>query len=153
MSWSYSGNPTFSVKDQVRFLIGDTNSNDQILQDGEIEWVLSLYNNSPNNAAIRCCETIISKFARMVDQSVGQVKVSWSQRMKSYEQTLQMLRNRLSIEDSGFYAGGISRTDKLANNENTDNVRPDFRKHMMENEMIAPWTTSNQFGWWEWYGD
>lgn len=143
MTWSYSGNPGYSGKDQVRFLVGDTDKTDQLLTDAEIEWTLQRYNNAPMNAAIRCCESILSKFARMVDESVGEVKISFSQRMKSYAMTLTMLKSRLATEDTSFYAGGISKSDKRAQEQNSDRVKPDFRKHMMENEQIAPWTTQS----------
>lgn len=137
-----------SPKDQVRLLIGDTNKNDPILMDGEIRWVLSRYNNASMNAAIRCCEIIISKFSRQVDETVGQVKISFSQRAKAYKDTLADLRQRLATEDCSSYAGGISRTDKWTNEQNTDRVRPDFTKHMMENQNIAPWVTSVDYNLW-----
>ncbi len=146
MSWSYSGDPGRSAKDQTRFLIGDTNECDQLLQDGEITWLLSQYNNTPMNAAIRACETIISKFSRMADEAVGQVKISFSQKAKSYSTTLTMLRNRLAMEDAVPFAGGIYKNANQVNDQNTALIRPDFSKHMMENDQIAPWTTQGQ-GW------
>jgi hypothetical protein len=69
MAWNYSGNPSSSPKDATRFLIGDTDSCDQLLQDGEIEYFLGMYNNAPINAAIRCVETIMSKFSRKARRS------------------------------------------------------------------------------------
>lgn len=143
MKWTYSGNPGYSPKDQVRFLIGDTDEHDRLLGDQEIEWALSLYNNAPPNAAIRCCETIIAKFSRLADETVGQVKISYSQIAKAYNNMLTTLKARLATEDAGFYAGGISVSDKLTQAQNTDRVKPDFTKHMMENEQIAPWTSQS----------
>lgn len=151
MAWTYSGNPGLNAKDQVRFLIQDTDKSQQLLEDEEILWLLTLYNNAPRNAAIRACEVLISKFARMVDQTVGQVKVSWSQRMKSYEFLLNTLRSRLAMEDSSWYAGGISRSDKMTKAADSDRVQPDFTKHMMENHQLAPWGMQNQLGVWCWW--
>lgn len=147
MSWTYSGDPGSSPKDTVRFLIQDTNDCDQLLQDGEIQWVLKQYNLAPMNAAIRCCEVIISKFSRLADESVGQVKISFSQKAKAFQYVLNMLRSRLAMEDATPYAGGISVSDKQIQDQNTDRVRPDFTKHMMENRQIAPWTSQNQEFW------
>jgi hypothetical protein len=152
MSWSYSDNPSTSPKDAVRFLIQDTIPSQPQLSDQEITYVLGLYNNAPMNAAIRCCETIMAKYARMVDQSVGQVKVSYSQRMKSYEQLLITLRNRLATEDTQWYMGGVNWIDKQQNAQNPSLVRPEFRKHMMENHMWSTWSSQNEIGWWWWYG-
>jgi hypothetical protein len=148
MPFSYSGNPASSAKDQVRFLIGDTDKCDVLLQDGEINWLLTQYNNTPMNAAIRACETIISKFSRQADEAVGQVKISFSQRAKSYQTTLTILRSRLAMEDCRPYAGGISIADKMIVAMNTDRVRPDFTRHMMENDLIAPWTSQGDYGLW-----
>ena len=38
MVWSYSGNPADSAVDAVRFLTGDTDTNDQLLDNEEIAW-------------------------------------------------------------------------------------------------------------------
>lgn len=155
MAWTYNG-PGESAKDAVRFLIGDTDSRDPLLQDGEITWVLGQYNNAPMNAAIRCCETIISKFSRLASEKVGQVSIEFQQKAKGYRDMLRDLRNRLATEDMTPYAGGISRAD-MQQNDHKNLVRPDFTKHMMENQLISPWVTRNVNGYfaggWGWNGD
>lgn len=147
MTWSYSGNPGLNPKDTVRFLIGDTDQCDQLLQDAEITWVLGQYNNTPMNAAIRCCETVMSKFSRLADEGVGQVKISFSQKVKAYREMRADLVRRLSTEDSVSYAGGISVSDMQTIDANTDRVRPDFTKHMMRNWEISPWIGGNLSNW------
>lgn len=147
-NWTYSGNPDFSAKDQTRFLVGDTDKNDPLLSDEEIAWLLKQYNNYPMFAAIRAVETIISKFSRLADESVGQVKIAFSQKAKGYQNTLALLRNRVALEEAQPYAGGISVSDKQAVSQNSDRVRPDFTKHMMENYEIAPWVTQNERWFW-----
>jgi hypothetical protein len=139
--WTYSGNPAHSAVDAVRFLIGDTNHCDQLLQDGEIAWVLGQYNNVPMNAAIRCCEVVMSKFSRMCDETVGQVSLSYSQKAKAYRDMRGDLVRRLATEDMTPFAGGISIAADQANINNNDRVKPDFTKHMMENQQIAPWVS------------
>ena len=146
MAWTYSGNPGDSAKDLVRFLIGDTDNCDQLLQDGEIEWLLSQYNEvGAMNAAIRGCEVIAAKFSRMCDEAVGAVKITYSQKAKAYRDMRDDLTNRLATEDMQPFAGGISISQVKQVNQNTDRVRPDFTKHMMENEQISPWTTGNWY--------
>lgn len=144
MSWSYSGNPKKNAKDAVRFLIGDTDNKDQLLLDEEIEYCLSIYNNAPNNAAIRCCETIVAKFSRLANEKVGQVSIDFKDKAEGYRALLRDLRSRLAMEDAVPYSGGISVSDKLTQVQNNDRVRPDFTKHMMENNQIAPWVTQNE---------
>ena len=147
MAWSYSGDPSNSAKDTVRFLIGDTDNRDPLLQDAEITYFLSQHNNAPVNAAIRCCETIMAKFARLCDESVGQVHLSLSQKYKSFREMRDQLQQRLATGDATPYAGGISVSDKETQTQNKDRVEPTFRKHMMEDYLIAPWTTQaiNEF--------
>lgn len=150
--WTYSGNPANSAKDQTRFLIGDTNESDQLLSDQEIEWLLSQYNNTPINAAIRATESIIGKFSRLADEAVGQVRINFSQKAKAYAITLNMLVNRLAKEDASPFAGGISIAQKQSQVLNNDRVRPDFTKHMMENNQIAPWVTQTDQWLWNGFG-
>ena len=59
MSWSYSGNPKDSPIDDVRFLVGDTNKNEPILQDEEIQYLIDEYGANTNvlRYYVRCkCE-------------------------------------------------------------------------------------------------
>lgn len=141
--WSYSGDPRESAKDATRFLCGDTDQQDPLLQNEEIEYFLAMYNNTPLNASIRCCEAIMMKFARLVDESVGQVKLAFNQKYKAYQAMVKELKQRLATEDASPYCGGISISDKQIQDANQDRVRPDFTKHMMEDRQFSPWVTSN----------
>jgi hypothetical protein len=91
-------------------------------------------------AAIRACEMIIAKFTRLADETVGQVSIKYSQIAKSYITMQTMLQARLAMEEAVPYAGGISRSDKMVNELDADLVKPEFRKHMMENHLVSPWT-------------
>ena len=129
MTFSYSLNPKSSLKDEVRFLIGDTKSGQPLLQDEEIRAVLDDCGNVPGLAAIVCCEAILSQMARMRDQSVGDVSISASQVVAAYEAMLTRLRGKYAQSgDFMPYAGGISRVDKRAQAADPDRVRPDFTK-------------------------
>lgn len=150
MAWSYTGNPGASAKDQLRFLIGDTDECDQLLQDGELTWLLTQYNNTPMNAAIRACEILMMKFGRLVDESVGSVSLSYSQRVAAFTKLQVMLRNRLATEDCSWFAGGISISQEITVNANTDRVRPAFTRDMMDNWQLSPWIqgTGSPGFWW-----
>lgn len=140
-SWSYSGNPRANAKDAVRFTIGDTDPREPLLLDGEIEYLLEIYNNIVLNASIRACEMVMAKFTRLVDETVGSVSVQWSSRQASFMKLRNELTARLAKEDCIPFAGGISISQKVTERQDSDRVSPDFSKHMMENEQIAPWTT------------
>ena len=79
--WSYSANPTSSNKDAVRFLIGDTNPDDPLLQDEEIYFNLLEMNNNIYRAAANSCENLAARFvtlAQSVSKSVGGLSLSQS---------------------------------------------------------------------------
>jgi hypothetical protein len=137
-TWTYSGNPGSSPKDQVRFLIGDTDSKDQLLLDGEITWLLSQANNSPYGAAIRGCEQIMAKFSRMADETVGRVSISFSQKAKGYATLIGQLRQRQAIDDCMPYAGGLSVTDKEARAADRDATQPAFTREITSYQKLTP---------------
>lgn len=139
--WTYSGDPANSSLDLVRFLIGDTNPKDQLLWDGEINYLISKYN-KPLNAAIQACETIVAKFSRMCDERVGQVDIKFSQKIKQYLSMRDTLRMRVALTDVTPLVPSIYISAKQANDQAGNLVRPDFTKHMMENDQNS--NTVNQ---------
>jgi len=81
MSWTYSQDPTNSPKDAVRFLIGDTNAAQQLLQDEEIAWCLAEVNNEPYRASANACSNLAALFtglAQSESKSVGGLDLSKS---------------------------------------------------------------------------
>lgn len=139
MAWTYSGDPASSEKDYVRFLVGDTDTNDQLVQDEEIEAVLADEGNVSLAAAI-IAEAIAGKYSRLADISVGKTSISYSQRAASYLALATRLRKQ-SKQKAIFrvrpYAGGISRSDKENVENNDDRVKPIFEKDLFKN----PYTT------------
>lgn len=128
MTWTYSGNPSATAKDAIRFLIGDTDTNDQLLSDEEIAWVnteasgTSTSTSDLYDAAYRCCVTIASKLARQADKSIGDLSVKLSQKADGYLKQADALK-QLSMRSSGVpvpYAGGITISDKDIDEDNSD---------------------------------
>lgn len=142
MAWTYSGDPSSSAIDAVRFTIGDTDSSDPLLSNEEITYLLGLYGQVIITASIRACEMIMAKFSRLANESVGSVRIDFSQKTKGYKDMVMQLKARLAVEDCTPFAGGISKTQKQTTIADSDRVEPDFTKHMMENEQIAPWVTN-----------
>ena len=130
MAWSYTGKPDTSEKDQVRFLIGDTDKCDPLIGDEEIDYLLTL-EGSVFKAAVMACETIAAKFSRLADEKVGDTSVSLSQKADAYLKLAGKLRKR--SERIVFpYAGGISKADK-ENQELDEDRNPEvFKRHMQE---------------------
>ena len=85
MTWSYSGNPASSEKDAVRFLIGDTDTTDQLLSDAEINYVIAESGGSIYQAAHDACYAIAGKFSRMASsKSVGDMSISYADRAQAF---------------------------------------------------------------------
>ena len=45
MTWSYSGDPANSTNDSIRFLIGDTDTNDRLITNEEIAYIVTQLRN------------------------------------------------------------------------------------------------------------
>ena len=141
MTWTYSGDPSSNARDAIRFLVGDTDTTDQLLSDEEIAWVNTEASGSATgttalyDAAHRCCLTIASKMSREADKQIGDLSVSLSQRAKAYRDQAATMKE-LSGREGGVpvpYAGGITISDKEIDAENPDLFRGRFRSGQFEN--------------------
>lgn len=136
--WSYNG-PSSGLKDQVRFLVGDTKAKDPYLQDEEIAFLLLQAGQDPSLAAVHACERIISQLARSRDESVGSVSISFSQAFAGYQVLLESLKVQLVLSGAIVpFAGGISRASKELARRDTDWERPDFSHNMMRSPWARP---------------
>lgn len=80
MTFSYSGDPSSSDKDAVRFLLNDTLSSDALLQDEEIFYLINQWGDI-YEAARAGAESLASKFTREADsisKTVGDLSISKS---------------------------------------------------------------------------
>ena len=78
MTWSYSGDPSSSNLDQVRFLIGDTDTTNQQLSNEEINFLLTAWNNVTYLAAAEGCMAIAGKYQNKADfsRTVGDLSIT-----------------------------------------------------------------------------
>lgn len=90
MSWSYSGDPNTSDLDRVRFTIGDTIESEPLLQDEEINYLIGVY--GVYGAAQYACVSLMSRFSREVDYTIGPESVKAGQRWQHYKDLLDKLR-------------------------------------------------------------
>lgn len=124
MTWTYSGNPASSTRDAVRFEIGDTITGDQELSDEEIAYVLTQETNV-KYASAACCDRIAAKYARKVEKSVGDLKLSMQQKFDQYMKLAERIRSRAGSAPIPF-AGGISLADKQNRELDTDRNQGPF---------------------------
>jgi hypothetical protein len=81
MSWTFSNSDT--DLDQVRVLIGDTDTTDQLLTDEIIKSTISS-TGGILFAAARCATMIAAKFSRKVTKSIGDKSVQFQELSQNY---------------------------------------------------------------------
>ena len=136
MTWTYdptnagTGNAAARL-DAVRLLVGDTNTNDQQVQDEEIAFALSESNDNVYYAAAWVARAIAGKYARQVTTELdGQLSVEYSDLAKQYSKLADQLEYQ-SLKTGGglgIKAGGITKTDIEIAREQTNRVKPTFRR-------------------------
>jgi hypothetical protein len=147
VSFTYSGDPSLSDKDAVRFEIADTIPSAPLLQDAEVEWAILSEAGQPAGtpttlpagdiyrSAARCMETLSRLFAAQADTQIGQLKTAYSAQAKAYAQRAGELRAKAQGLNAP-YAGGVSRSDDQRWRQNIDLVRPAFTR----DEFDSPYT-------------
>jgi len=137
MSWNYSGDPTDSDLDAVRFYVQDTDSTDPLLSDEEIQYLIDawkpLYGSLLFTASV-VADVIASKFARDVAVSGDGVNVGVQDLQNKYEQLAIQLRymhkNAMGLNPgTGAFAGGTLWDDNF-----DQTIKPlSFAKGMHDN--------------------
>lgn len=104
MSATYSGNPSNSKKDAVRFLIGDDETEqgtnkviDPQISDQEISWILTQENNVFMAAAM-AAETIATQYTGKPDKTVGPLSIKWGEMANRFFELAKNLRHRVRLQ-------------------------------------------------------
>lgn len=133
-NWTYSGDPSDSPRDAVRFLVRDTDINDQKLSDEEIAWLLSQNGNNVYAAAEAGAVEVATFFSGQArTKTVGALSITYEAKATEYRSLASMLRFKRAV---GFgsaivpYSGGISVSDKALQRADTDYDQPFFRRGM-----------------------
>ena len=121
----------------VRYLIGDTDTTDQLLQDEEINFALSLTGDNIYFAGAWTCKAIAAKFSRFVDVKIDGAGLSnYSDRINHYlllSNQLSDLGRRTSGKSLGVFAGGIDVDVMTTAEQDTSRVQPAFRVKQFDN--------------------
>ncbi len=132
MAWTYSGDPANSDLDQVRFLVGDTDTSDQLLLDAEIAWAITDQSTLLLAAAL-CLRTLANKFSKMVTRKVGDVSTSCSDMAKAFAARADELdpngiTKAIALALPSF--GGLTISGKADLDADSDAVQPSFSRGM-----------------------
>jgi hypothetical protein len=141
MAWSYDGSDlgtstTSGRLNSVRLLLGDTDTNDQQVQNEEVIFALGQSGNNIYYAAAWCARTIASQYARKVNTSLdGALSADYSDLSKQYTALADNLeyQGKKAGATIGVLAGGISKTTVDAVRSNTDRIKPSFRRDGFRN--------------------
>jgi len=123
VTWSYS-NTLATNRDMVRLKIGDTDTNDQLLQNETIDALLTARSNSVVDASIDCIRAILAVFVREIDRSNIGITASRSQKFNQLESLLKQLQAEARTGHGGMFVGGHSRSDKDTIESNDDFIQP-----------------------------
>lgn len=111
-TFTYTYDPTNVPVDAVRFLTGDTNSNEWFLSNEEINWIISQWvnKNSVYYTASMAAEAIAAKLAREVTTSADSQTVGTSElQQKFVDLAARLLRQHYNLLTGGNVdVGGIN---------------------------------------------
>jgi hypothetical protein len=140
MAFTYNQNPgtgnASDKRDAVRLLIGDTDTNDQQLQDAEVDFFITEVGGSNLKlAASRAARSIAALYARLIDTSVEGVSTHFSQRQKHYTELAHRLdqasRRQTALGSPSF--GGVSIDTVEDVNDDDDRIQPAFQRRQFRN--------------------
>jgi len=134
MTWTYNVTQLDTDETyQVRLLCGDTDTNDQLIQDEEIDWLITQHG-GVYFAAAAACEAIAAEFSKDADQKTGKIATWLTKRVDKYLEMAARLRKVAARTGGRGYAGGISIDDKATQADDPDRVVPSFKVGMMSND-------------------
>ena len=136
MTWTYTpADLATNETDQLRLEIGDTDINNQLLQNEEIVWAITQESGYWGSAA-RCCEMIARFFIGKADVRLGRaLMITYSRMAEQYLDMASRLRLKASAASPPYF-GGVLVADKLALEQNFGVTQPAFTRTMQQN----PWT-------------
>ena len=124
MAFTYSNDPASSTRDAIRFYCQDTNVDDPLLQDEEIDFLSAQWahvTDHPMYLAAVACEAIAARFAREISYSADGISVGASELQNKYNQLATDLReqHKASVIGDGPDISGI-----LVGAELDDTIKP-----------------------------
>jgi hypothetical protein len=131
MTWSYDDSlPT--DRDKVRFRIGDTDSEEELLSNETLDALLVIRDDVVL-ASIDAVQAILAKFAREIDRQALGLGGPRSQKTTHYENLLKVLRAEADKGSTGVFYGGATIAAKNAALADTTKPRPPFRIDQFNN--------------------
>ena len=106
MAWTYSFDLANDPTDEVHFLVGDTDVNDPLVQNEEIDYLLTLFPKQTGLpawlAAAAAAEAISGRFARKMDTTIGSLHKAAQQQYEHYVALAAQLRMSWATQGRGM---------------------------------------------------
>lgn len=103
-----------STRDKLRVTIGDTDTDDKLFPDDQLDYFLSLESDDVDAAALRACDAAEFALARAYDVQTDGQSFKRSQMAEAYSRLAKRLRDQgvtTSTETSGVTAGSVTKVD------------------------------------------
>ena len=141
MAWSYDamnlGTSTLAERiNSVRLLVGDTDTNDQQVQNEEVTFALNQTSDNVYYAAAWCARSIAAQYSRRVTQNLsGALSADYSDLQDHYTSLAETLEHQGKKTGAvlGIKAGGISIATVDNVRQDTDRIAPSFRRDRFRN--------------------
>jgi|TARA_R110000796_G_C14496616_1_gene428411 hypothetical protein len=141
MAWSYNAadlNTTTAAGriNTVRLLVGDTDTNDQQVENEEITFSLSENGDNVYYSGAWIARAISSKYSRKVTtQLSGALSADYSDLAKQYRVLADSLeyQGKTSGASVGILAGGLTKSKVTSVRQNTDRIEGSFRRDRFKN--------------------
>lgn len=120
--------------DLVRLLIGDADTESQLLTDDQITALTASFSSS-TLAAAACADAIAAKFSRKVSFSLEGLRFENSTKAQAYLNLAQRLRSQAALTDAGGLGAsvmGVSKSEMQTVDDDTDREPSRFKTGMQE---------------------
>lgn len=128
MSCSYSGDPSSSDNDAVRFLLQDTDCASNIFEDEEIAWVLTQEANIYMAAACLLDTAINASSGSLASKKVGDLSLAWN--LTETRSRIKMLQAKGRTRYELPSVPAENRDAKRDLREDPDRVQPFFTREI-----------------------
>ncbi len=133
MSFTYSGDPSETDLDYVRFRLGDTDKSEVLLTDEEITGAIGI-GSTKEGGAFFAAKALLAKWARTVDTKMGKLELKLSQRVAALSGMLTELEEEAKqgggLGTPWIAAHSIGRRNAIV--DNSDRLEPAFALGMNE---------------------
>lgn len=96
MSFTYSGDPASSPLDECRFILGDTDEQNPIMQDEEISYIIEQSNSNINVLRYNLFTQAATIFARDIKRSLGPQSEDPTARLNHFRQQAELYKHKIT---------------------------------------------------------